>query len=448
MLSAPLSRSLVVALVLGGALGGVATSPAAAADPTSCATSGPCIIVGLPNGGVDYLDSDDINADAQAAVTAGAPNAVSDVQYQYDGDAGAGGPYVALGLSVNALMQDVLSPQELAKVTFAEVTVPGAGASHSFLVGGTSPSDLSAPSGFDGPPTAGLLPVFFVNGTEINYVRPLRSSTDNATFDDVESNQAGPIDLDVHTGPLLTVTASTHPSVAKPVKIGAPIVFSASSSGDAVEPQFTWTLSTGEVLSHQQTFTHSFKGTGSTTYEVELSAAGPDDSAGVAAPLFITVGPARYKGNPSPGSTPTPTHSAAPRPTTTPTTPPPTTTGSPGTGTQSTPPTAPTTGSSSGRSGGSTASPQPTPPAQPATSSAGLPLVRGRLIGQTAALVTTPGSVVEATTTGVSPDVRLSGGWRAAAIAGSVAAIMLLFAAGAFRELRWSRRKRSVVRAP
>ncbi len=280
MLSAPLSRALVVAVVLGGALGGVATSPAAAADPTSCATSGPCIIVGLPNGGVDYLDSDDINADAQAAMTANAPNAVSDVQYQYDGDAGAGGPYVTSGLSVNAVMQDVLSPQELAKVTFAEVTVPGAGASHSFLVGGTSPSDLSAPSGFHGPPTAGLLPVFFVNGTEINYVRPLRSSTDNATFDDVESNQAGPIDLDVHTGPLLTVTASTHPSVAKPVKIGAPIVFSASSSGDAVEPQFTWTLSTGEVLSHQQTFTHSFKGTGSTTYEVELSAAGPDDSAG------------------------------------------------------------------------------------------------------------------------------------------------------------------------
>jgi hypothetical protein len=434
MRRAPLSRALLVALALCGALAVPLLSVASATTPGTCNSPGPCLVVQLPNGDADYLDSDAINSAAQAAIAANAPNAVSQVQYDFSN--GKPGQYVVTGLSVNAVMHNLLTPQVLSQVTFAEVTVPGTEGSSSFLTGGQAPSNLSAPSNYLGPPTPGLLPVFFVNGTVVDYERPLLNENDSAFADDTQSLQNGPIDLSIHTGPLLTVTAHASISASKVAKIGQPITFTSSSQGDTVMPTFTWTIN-GDVVSHQQDFTHKFTGVGS--YEIQVSAAGSDDSAGQSAPLFVTVGTAHYKGSPKPGGTPTPTPSVTPTPSPTPT---PTPTGSHS---------GPATTASSPTGSSTSGSPASVAPvnARPTTDNRaanGQQIVHGRVIAQTVALLTLPHAAPSQNAVGVSPDARVSIGWRATALVASIVAIMLLFAAGAARELRWGKRLRSVVR--
>lgn len=439
MRRALLGRALVAALALGGALS-IPLAPAAASTaPATCLSSGPCVAVELPGGGVDYLNSDDITNDAQAAINANAPNAVSNVQYQYNGDASQGGPYVMTGLSVNALLQDELSAQVVSTVTFAEVIVPGPIGSTSFLTAGSGTSNLSAPSNYGGPPTPGLLPVFWVNGTEIDYARPLLNDTDNAVVDDVQSAENAPLVLDVRTGPLLKVTGHASVSGSATAKIGQPITFTASSKGDDVKPTFTWTFD-GTEVSRQQDFTHRFAASG--VYQVQVTAAGPDDSAGAAVPFFVTVGTGHFKGSPKPGSSPTPSPTPTPTPTITPTPSP----APAGTASQSAP--GATSTSPNGKAGAASPSAQPESFQRPdgVQSASGLPVVHGRLIGQSVALLTAPGSVLEQHPPGVAPAARLSADWRVTALTGSIAAIMLLFVAGAARELRWSRRPRSVVR--
>jgi hypothetical protein len=390
--------------------------------------------VQLPDGDVDYLDSDAINSAAQAATAANAPNAVSQVQYDYSN--GHPGSYVVTGLSVNAVMQSLLTPQVLSTVTFAEVTVPGPGGTSSFLIGGQPPSNLSAPSDYLGPPTPGLLPVFFVNGTVVDYERPLLNDNDSAFTDDTQSLQNGPIDLSIHSGPLLAVTAHASISESKVAKIGQPITFTASSKGDSVPPTFTWTVD-GVVVSHQQDFAHKFPA--KSIYQIQVSAAGPDDSAGQSAPLFITVGSTHYKGSPKPGGTPTPTPSVTPTPSPTPA---PTPTGSHS---------GPATTASSPTGSSTSGSPPSVAPvsARPTThnrAANGQQIVHGRVIAQTVALLTLPHAAPSQNAVGVSPDARVAIGWRVSALVASIVAIMLLFAAGAARELRWGKRLRSVVR--
>jgi hypothetical protein len=397
-------------------------------------------VVQLPGGAVDYLDSDDINSAAEAAIAANAPNAVSQVQYQYTGNSALGGPYVMTGLSVNAVLQNLLTPQVRSEVTFAEVTLPGPDGSSSFLTGGSAPSNLSAPSNYLGPPTPGLLPVFFVNGTELDYVRPLINGSDNAVSDDVDSAENGPLDLTVHTGPLLTVTAHASAGVSSAAKIGQPITFTARSTGDDIQPAYSWTIN-GVQVSKQQVFTHRFGAAG--VYQLQVAAAGSDDSAGASTPLFVTIGTAHYKGPPkqggSPTPTPTPTHTASPTAAPTPTA------SHSGTARPSAPASA---GATSGPP--ATLPPSPPSPSSPPSSGGnapkGQPVVHGRLIGQTVALLTLPQAAPSQRAIGASPSSRLSVGWRATALVGSIVAIMLLFAVGAVRELRWSRRLRSVVR--
>jgi hypothetical protein len=436
MRRAPLSRALLVALALSGALAVRLQSVASATTPGTCNSPGPCLVVQLPDGDIDYLDSDAINSAAQAAIAANAPNAVSQVQYDFSN--GNPGQYVVTGLSVNAVMQNLLTPQVLSQVTFAEVTVPGSDSGSSFLTAGPSPSNLSAPSNYLGPPTPGLLPVFFVNGTFVDYERPLLNDSDNAISDDTQSVQNGPIDLSIHTGPLLTVTAHASISAPKVAKIGQPISFTASSQGDTVVPTFTWTIN-GVVVSHQQDFIHKFFQ--HENYEVQVSAAGSDDSAGQSAPVWVTVGTAHYKGSPKPGGTPTPTPtpSVTPTPSLTPT-PTPTASHSGSTTTTS----SPTGGSTSGSPAG--VAPTSTRPTTDNTAPNGQQIVHGRVIAQTVALLTLPHAAPSQSAVGVSPAVRRSIGWRVSALVASIVAIMLLFAAGAARELRWGKRLRSVVR--
>lgn len=416
---APPSRALIAALALVGALA-VPAVPAAAA--TSCPTGDPCIAVHLQSG-TQYVTASQITAEATAAADAGAANAVQNVQYLFSAGAGAG-PFVALGLSVNALLQNLLGPTAFGQVTFTELTRPIDG-SESILQASTG--DLSAPSAFLG----GQLPVFWVNGSEIDYTRPLRDGSDNAATDDaIQSVQGGALDLYVHTGPLLTVAA--HAS-ATTIKADQAVTFTASSSGDSITPAYRWTLfGSPHRFATGRRVTHTFATSGE--YEVLLSAAGPDDSAGAASPLFITVGSATSSPSksPSPGSSGSRSPSTSPDPTASshPTaTPSGQGSGSPHPGGSA------TDGSGPTPSAAASGSVRPTPPAN----SGQLPVVSGRLIGEGVALLTTPGASSAQVQGGAIPAARMSTGWRVTTATGSVLAIMLLFGLGAARELRWSR---------
>ena len=417
-------RALVAALALGGALA-VPAAPAAAA--TSCPTGDPCIAVHLQSG-TQYVTASQITAQATAAADADAANAVQDVQYLYSVSAGTG-PFVGIGLSVNALLENLLGPNGFGQVTFTELTRPIDG-SESILQSGAG--DLSAPSGF----LDGQLPVFWVNGSEIDYTRPLRNDSDNAATDDaIQSDQGGALDLYVHTGPLLTVTA--HAS-ATTIKADQTVTFTASSSGDSVPPTYRWTLfGSPHRFAVGQRVTHIFATSG--LYEVLLSAAGSDDSAGSAEPLFITVGTALTSSpsqSPSPGSSGSRTPSSSPDPTATahPTS---TSTGQ-GSGAPSGSPhpgASATDGSGPTPSAGVSGSVRPTPSADPGQ----LPVVSGRLVGEGVALLISPGAPSVQTQGGGVSAAPLSTGWRVTTATGSVLAIMLLFGLGAARELRWSR---------
>jgi hypothetical protein len=295
-----------------------------------------------------------------------------------------------------------------------------------------------------------LLPAYYAEAgsSVISYVRPLTSPTDSNLADN--EVQGSELDLFVHTGPLLTVTAHASVKAAATVKIGQPVTFNATSTGDnAVTPTFTWMISgiNGSTVRHGSTLTYSFPATG--VYQVQLTAAGSDDSAGAADPLFINVGTARYRGTPKPGGTKSPVpHQTPSSPTTG--SHPPTTGGGPGpTGTPSSPSAAGgTTGPSpAGTHGQPPVAVAPSPPphsiATPVPDPQ--PLVRGRLIGATAALPAASGAVLDERSLGVSPPSPPTEGWRAPAVAGWVAAIMLLFGAGVVRERRRTRRLRSVV---
>ena len=422
-------------------------APALAA--AGCPTPDPCIAVHLPSGQVDHVSGPAMTNWAAQAVANDQPNAVANPQ-QYPQRPPPGitaelDPVsVTGGLSVNALLRNL--GVNMSTVRFTEMPRPDG--TWSILTAG----ELAvAPNASFQDPT--LLPAYYAEAgsSVIGYVRPLTSATDSNLADN--EVQGSELDLFVHTGPLLTVTAHASVSASATAKIGQPITFTATSSGDnAVTPTFTWTIN-GSTVRRGSTISYRFPATG--VYQVQLTAAGSDDSAGAADPLFITVGTARYKGTPKPGGTKLPaphqTPSPAPSSPTTGSQPTPAGGGSGPTGTPSASSAAgSTTGSSTasphGQTPGAVApSPQPHSSATPRSDSQ--PLVHGRLIAATTALGTTSGAVLDESPLGVAPAAPVSGGWRAPALLGWVAAIMLLFAAGAMRERRRTRRPRSVVSA-
>jgi hypothetical protein len=443
MRGAPLGRALVIALLLGGALGVPIAPAAASADP--CPTSDACLAVHLPNGDVDYVTASQVRSESIAAegTASGVPDGTNYPQLIPNGDP-TDAVTVISALSVNALISPLLAgmnpPVPLSSITFTYM--PRGDGTWSIL-----PADeLSAtPSVFQNP---SLLPAYYapLGQDQIKYVRPLLNNSDSNLIDDQVATQqpANVLDLFVQTGPLLTVTASASVSASATVKIGQPITFTAKSTGDGVTPTFSWTnLNNAREISRQASFTYEFAASG--VYEVQVTAAGSDDSAGTATPLFITVGTGHYKGQPHPGGsksatpTPTPTPSPTPSPSSTATDGP-----SGGTNPTSATPSASTAGGSTDGQDEGSATPAPaaaTPRANSSVASNGEPVVEGQLIGQTVALLTPSGTVVPQTSEGVRPATKLSGVWRVAAGVGSAMAIILLFAAGAVRELRWSRRR-------
>lgn len=443
MRPASLGRALSIGLVLGGVLA-VPARPAAAVG--GCLTSDPCIIVHLPHGVVEQVSSTTLRVEAAAAQ--GQPNGVPDgTAYPQRTNAGAPVADVTVtdALSVNALLTDLDPPVNLASVSFTEMPRP------SDLTWSILPAaELSpAPSVFQNP---ALMPAYYAPAgqDQILYVRPLLDDADSNLVDNAVQSLSNPagneLDLFVHTGPLLTVTAASTPAATASLKINQPVRLSARSTGDTVTPRFTWTVN-GAPVSRRQDFTYSFAAAG--VYEIQVSAAGADDSAGIADPMYFTVGTTHFKGQPVPGGSPPKPHPTPSRstPTPAPGSTPSTTSGSGQPGGSAT-----TTTSTSGANHGGPHGPAPAaqPTASPSASlpvpASGLPIVSGRLISGGVALASASGAIVDQTSTGVSPATPLSAGWRAGGLVAAGFAIMLLFAAGAARELRAVRRMRSAVR--
>jgi hypothetical protein len=433
---ARVGRALLVALATGSSLF-VSSSGADAA--ASCPSSQPCIAVHLPDGTVQYVDADAINSEAAAAQNADAPNAVK------PGQAYPGSPNVVnLGLSVNAMLADLDPPLQSA-VTFTAMPRPADGTTAVLTA-----DNLAAPSNYE----QGLLPAFYVDGNQIQYVRaPLNDSDDPSTDDGVQSQQDGTLDLFAYTGPMLHVSDSA--SDANP-SAGQSVTFTASSDATAAESvTYTWTSSDRPTPVSEPVLSRTFPVAG--TYEMFLRASGTDGSGGAADPLWVTVGPSTHTTTPPVTKTPGGGHSSPPgtpkpgpsnghgnQPTSSPAPHPSPSVSAPGiTGTALPGPSLATIATNARKPLVASAE-RSSPPATVVLDNDNLPLVRGQLIGPGAVVLS--GSVPGAAQAGVSPAGRLSRGWRAAGLVGSVAAIMLLFAAGAARELRWFRRLRSVVR--
>jgi hypothetical protein len=397
------------------------TLPAAGVQAaTTCPQSTASVVVHLPSG-TQVVTAADL-----------CPLATVDAQYETRSQPGSepqADPFISAGVPITALLQDVGIDPTTVKFTGAVRTTDG---SWSTLTN----ADLVDPTFANG-----LVPVVEVNGDSINYVRPLRTDTsDTNATDEIDTDSGVPLQLYAGTGPLLDVASTASPSQARPAQL---VTFTATSTPASESPSYTWTFSDGTTAVGDQV-THAFKTPGE--YDALVKATGTDGSGGEADPVYVSVGgppPSQPVATPTPG------------------------------GGHPSPPSTPKPGPSPAKMQLSSATPQPTPTVSASApaplgirislprlatalvnhGSGGqrgpelapdLPLVRGRLIGDGAVVLSAAG--VSVAQSGSASAGRLSASWRAAGLVGSIAAIMLLFAAGAARELRWSRRLRSVVR--
>ena len=125
---------------------------------------------------------------------------------------------MTLGLSENALLADLMG-SAASSVSFTELTRPIDGSTSVLLA---ADGDLAAPSGFVG----GQLPVFWAERSRDR----LRASASQRRRQCGRRRRdrdqpGGALDLYVHTGPYLMVTAHASPTTVKP---GRPVTFTAS----------------------------------------------------------------------------------------------------------------------------------------------------------------------------------------------------------------------------
>jgi len=175
-------------------------------------------------------------------------------------------PFIAQGTSLRALLQGLAPAIDPAAVRFVAV-VRGDGTWTTL-----SASDLGDPSDF----SHGLLPVLQVNGDLINYFRPLYpGSRDVNAGDAVTTPAGGQLELDVHTGPLLNVSATVNRDAVRPgqeVRYGASVADPPSSSQPL---SYAWTFGDGATATGRRV-SHAFSAPGS--YDAQVTVTGADDS--------------------------------------------------------------------------------------------------------------------------------------------------------------------------
>lgn len=160
-------------------------------------------------------------------------------------------------------------------------------------------ADLAAqPTTFEG----GLMPIVFINGSETDYLRPLRSATDANADDFLVAENGAPVDLYVSSGPLLDVTASVTPtrvSINKSVTFTAQVTNQSATDGTLT---YKWSFHDGRTATGASV-QHSFSAVGSYYPTVAVQGAG-NDSGGVSQPVAVTVGsPPKGGSSGTPGGT-------------------------------------------------------------------------------------------------------------------------------------------------
>jgi len=154
----------------------------------------------------------------------------------------------------------------------------------------------------------GLKPIVWINGTETDYMRPQRTPTDANISDFIVADSGAPIDLYVHSGPLLDVTASATPTT---VTTGQSVTFAAQvpnyTAADGALT-YNWSFQDGTTASGASV-THRFTSIGTYSPTVTVQGAG-NDSGGASPPVPVTVGaPPKSGTSGSPGAN-NPNHNA------------------------------------------------------------------------------------------------------------------------------------------
>jgi hypothetical protein len=294
----------------------------------------------------------------------------------------------------------------------------------------------------------GLTPIFWINGSETQYLRPLRGPSDTNGDDQIVASGGQPLDVYVYSGPLLSVTGKATPNrvaVRQRITLTAHVSNVATADGTL---SFKWAFQDGSTAIGASV-THSYAVSGTWDPVVTVQGRG-DDSGGASQPIPVTVGSVPTGGRPggAGGSNRSkhshargPTHSSGSTAST-----PPSSQGSSGSALQNTPalqpgppapaPSAPTQGTSPITSHAGTSSrvrPHPAP---------GTKLVQGRLIADVipisaAQLATEGGPSGPARAPAAAP-----GGGSVTPLGGIAAGsvVVLLLALGAAAELRSQRR--------
>jgi hypothetical protein len=153
-------------------------------------------------------------------------------------------------------------------------------------------ADLVNPSAFQG----GLKPIFWINGFQTEYTRPLRSPSDTNGNDQILASAGNALDVYIYSGPVLAVTANATPSHAaknQSVTLTARATNATSLDGSL---RYTWTFQDGSTAMGQAV-THGYA-TAGIWYPV-VTVQGQNDSGGVSQPIPVTVGSVPKSGSTS-----------------------------------------------------------------------------------------------------------------------------------------------------
>ncbi|MDM4762869.1 PKD domain-containing protein [Galbitalea sp. SE-J8] len=181
------------------------------------------------------------------------------------------------GISVRSLVQDVVGIPA-GSVSFAEVTVASTGPMT------LSSADLGDPADAGYPFPSGLLPAFYVAGSDaLGYVRPLRD--DDQPNDLAQTSANGVVDLTLHTsGSLLAPTLSAD---RDSVDAGGTVTFT-TSGVTASGLDYAWDFGDGAPVAGDAVASHAYSTPG--RYAARVIVRGADGSLGVSGRVFVTVG--------------------------------------------------------------------------------------------------------------------------------------------------------------
>lgn len=134
----------------------------------------------------------------------------------------------------------------------------------------------------------GLKPIFWINGSETQYLRPLRGPSDTNGDDAIVASAGSPLDLYVYSGPVLEVTASARPTrvaTKQRVSLTSRVTNPAAARGSLI---YRWnfqdgTSAVGPSVAHR----YAIAGTWYPTVTVQSSG---NDAGGVSQPIVVTVG--------------------------------------------------------------------------------------------------------------------------------------------------------------